>query len=162
MRQEGRTACALQKLDPTQWTVLTSTCPLSLKDGGSDDLSFQEIATLDRVLSEDSSHYVTPLRHCRECSNTTTVLEQTQLSRGDLYVLYIYKTLPGECELPELPMAATLTVVNVTASPTIGLRECAEWANWDRMFLASVSSAGSLFDYAYNEPFKMLELFISQ
>ena len=155
MGQEGRTARALQKLDPTQWTVSTSTLPLSLKDGASEDLSFREISTLDRVLSEDSSHYITPLRHCRECSDTTTVLEQTQLSRADLYVLYIHKTLCGERELPELPMAAASTFVNVTAPPTTGLKERTEWAIWDRMFLASVSSAGSLFHDAYDEPFKI-------
>ncbi|KAK0189624.1 hypothetical protein F5146DRAFT_1199844 [Armillaria mellea] len=74
MGQEGRTACALQKLDPTQWTVSTSMHPLSLKDGASEDLSFREISTLDRVLSEHSSHYSTPLWHCRECPDTTTVM----------------------------------------------------------------------------------------
>ncbi|KAK0187014.1 hypothetical protein F5146DRAFT_1003991 [Armillaria mellea] len=155
MGQEGRTARALQKLDPTQRTISTSTCPLSLKDGASEDLSFWEISTLDRILSEHSLHYSTPLRHCRECPNTTMVLEQTQLSRADLYVLYIHKTLSGEGELPELPMVVASTVINSTAPPTMVSKDPAAWVIWDHMFLVSVSSAGSLFDEAYDKPFKI-------
>ncbi|KAK0183875.1 hypothetical protein F5146DRAFT_1146471 [Armillaria mellea] len=155
MGQEGRTACALQKLDPTQQTVLTSTCPLSLKDGASEDLSFREISTLDRVLSEHSLHYSTPLQHCRECPDTTMVLEQTQLSQADLYVLYIHKALSGEGELLELPMAVASTVINSTAPSTMVSKDPAAWVIWDYMFLVSVSSAGSLFNEAYDEPFKI-------
>ncbi|KAK0187350.1 hypothetical protein F5146DRAFT_1142335 [Armillaria mellea] len=136
MGQEGRTVCALQKLDPTQWTVSTSTCPLSLKDRASEDLSFWEISTLDHVLSEHSSHYSTPLRHY-------------------LYILYIHKTLSGEGELPELPTAVASTVINSTAPPTMVSKDPAAWVIWDHMFLISVSSAGSLFDEAYDEPFKI-------
>ncbi|KAK0188581.1 hypothetical protein F5146DRAFT_1140098 [Armillaria mellea] len=155
MGQEGQTVHALQKLDPTQWTVSTSTCPLSLKDRASEDLSFREISTLDCVLSEHSSHYSTPLWHCRECPDTTTVLEQTQLSQADLYILYIHKTLSGEGELLELPMAVASTVINSTAPPTMVSKDPAAWVIWDHMFLVSVSSAGSLFDEAYDEPFKI-------
>ncbi|KAK0197384.1 hypothetical protein F5146DRAFT_1155456 [Armillaria mellea] len=94
-------------------------------------------------------------RQGKECPDTTTVLEQTQLSRADLYILYIHKTLSGEGELPELPMVVASTVVNSTAPSTMVSKGLAAWAIWDHMFLVSVSSAGSLFDKAYDEPFKI-------
>ncbi|KAK0188832.1 hypothetical protein F5146DRAFT_1140383 [Armillaria mellea] len=46
------------------------------------------------------------------------VLEQTLLSQANLYVFYIHKTLSGKHELPELPMVAVSTIVNLTAPPT--------------------------------------------
>ncbi|PBK58930.1 hypothetical protein ARMSODRAFT_1027835 [Armillaria solidipes] len=54
--QGGRTAWVLNQMDHSLFMVSTSTRPLSLSAGGGDDLSFQEISTLNKVLSKESSN----------------------------------------------------------------------------------------------------------
>ncbi|SJL13695.1 uncharacterized protein ARMOST_17143 [Armillaria ostoyae] len=151
--QGGRTARVLNQMDHSLFTVSTSTRPLSLSAGGGDDLSFREISTLNEVLSKESSNYNTPLRHCRACPETTMVVEETQLSREDLYVIYIHKTSAGDYERHGPATAGAPTATSAPATAPAPVDEPV-WATWDAMFLTTISPMSSLFDETYNEAFK--------
>lgn len=133
-------------MDHSQLMVSTSTRPLHCRKGSRDNLSFREIAALDQVLSQDSSHYSTPLRSCRECTETSTVVQETELSRSKLYVIYVHRT-------------ASDTAVPVASGATLGAGAPAatitDWQTWDSMFLPTIHSLSPLFDQSYNELFKI-------
>ncbi|SJL11287.1 uncharacterized protein ARMOST_14690 [Armillaria ostoyae] len=124
--------------------VSTSTHPLCHRDGGGDDLSFREIAALDQVLSQESSHYNTPLRSCRECTETSTVVQETELSRSNLFVIYVHKT-SSDTTVP------TASGAILAGAPV----DAAVWQTWDSTFLPTIHSLSPLFDQSYNEPFKI-------
>ncbi len=126
--------------------VSTSTCPLCCHKSGGDDLSFQEIAAIDQVLLENSSHYNTLLHRWRECTETLTVIQETELSRSNLYVIYVHRTA-SDMAVP-LASGATLgTGAPATAIP--------DWQTWDSMFLPTTHSLSLLFDQSYNKLFKI-------
>ncbi|PBK91142.1 hypothetical protein ARMGADRAFT_1081909 [Armillaria gallica] len=154
LAQGGRTARALRDMDHSLFTVSTSTCPLALSNGGGDDLSFREISTLEDVLSQESSNFNTPLRHCRACPETLMVVEQTQLPREDIYVIYIHKALSGDYIPPQPITAGTPTAPSAPATAPM-TDDMPEWATWDRLFLESIKPMASLFDESYNEAFKI-------
>ncbi len=110
----------------SQLTVSTSTHPLCRREGGTDDLSFREIATLDQVLSLDSSHYNSPLRSCRECTETLMVVQETELSRSKLYVIYLHRTA-SDTTVPIASEATLSAGAPAAATP--------DWEMWDHMFL---------------------------
>ncbi|KAK0237588.1 hypothetical protein EDD85DRAFT_789743 [Armillaria nabsnona] len=141
----GRIVRALKQMDHSQLTVSTSTRPLCRRKGGGDDLSFQEIASLDQVLSQDSSHYNTPLRSCRECTETSTVVQETELERSNLYVIYVHRA--SDMAIP-LASGATLGA----GAPAAAIPD---WQMWDSMFLPTICCLSPLFDQSYNEPFKI-------
>ncbi|KAK0439126.1 hypothetical protein EV421DRAFT_1906139 [Armillaria borealis] len=151
--QGGRMARVLNQMDHSLFTVSTSTRPLSLSAGGGDDLSFREILTLNEVLSKESLNYNTPLRHCRACPETTMVVEETQLSREDLYVIYIHKTSACDYERHGPATAGVFTATSAPATAPAPI-EKPVWATWDAMFLTTISPMSSLFDETYNEAFK--------
>ncbi|KAK0447597.1 hypothetical protein EV421DRAFT_1900969 [Armillaria borealis] len=140
----GRTAQALKQMDHSQFMVSTSTHPLCHRDGGGDNLSFREIAALDQVLSQESSHYNTPLHSCRECTETLMVVQETKLSRSNLFVIYVHKTSSDMA----VPTASGATLASAPV-------DAAVWQTWDRTFLPTIHSLSLLFDQSYNEPFKI-------
>ncbi len=110
--------------------------------------------TLEDVLSQESLNFNTPLHHCRACPETLTVAEQTQLSREDIYVIYIHKVSSGDYTPPQPITAGAPTAPSTTATaPTTD--DMPEWAAWDRLFLKSIKPMASLFDKSYNEAFKI-------
>ncbi|KAK0430974.1 hypothetical protein EV421DRAFT_1743542 [Armillaria borealis] len=144
LAQGGRTVRALKQMDHSQFMVSTSTRPLCRRDSGGDDLSFREIAALDQVLSQESSHYNTPLRSCRECTETLTVIQETKLSRSNLFVIYVHKTSSDAA----MPTASGATLAGAPV-------DAAVWQMWDSMFLPTIHSLSPLFDQSYNKPFKI-------
>ncbi len=154
LAQGGRTARVLREMDHSLFTVSTSTRPLALSNGGGDDLSFWEISTLDNVLCQESAQFNTPLRHCRACPETLTVAEETQLSREDIYVIYIHKASSSDYNLPQ-PATAGAPTAPRTPTTAPATDDMPEWAAWDRLFLDSIKPMASLFDESYNEAFKI-------
>ncbi len=74
------------------------------------------------------------------------VVQETELSRSKLYVIYLHRT-------------ASDTTVPIASGRTLGAGAPAaatpDWEMWDRMFLPTIHSLSPLFDQSYNEPFKV-------
>ncbi|PBK98363.1 hypothetical protein ARMGADRAFT_1075217 [Armillaria gallica] len=82
------------------------------------------------------------------------VVEQTQLPREDIYVIYIHKASSGDYTSPQPVTAGAPTAPSTPATaPTTD--DMPEWATWDRLFLESIKPMASLFDESYNEAFKI-------
>ncbi len=92
--------------------------------------------TLDDVLCQESAQFNTPLRHCRACPETLMVAEETQLSREDIYVIYIHKASSSDYNLLQPATAGAPTAPRTPRTPTTApaTDDMPEWAAWDRLF----------------------------
>ncbi|KAK0215527.1 hypothetical protein IW262DRAFT_1299786 [Armillaria fumosa] len=114
----------------------------------------QVLKEMDHSPFTESPHFNTPLHHSRACPETLMVAEETQLSREDIYVIYIYRTSPGDYSLPQPTAAGAPTAPSAPATAP-RTDEMPEWATWDRLFLESIKPMACLFDKSYNEAFKV-------